>query len=105
MPGSTAKNGPSLPIVSQIRMLLRPDREGPAKSAQTLTTPFTLPHLAHIDRRRGPGVLGKQIMMLRSAFSLRVRGILGGAAQAQLYPPAYSPPPGMQTYPPARPPA
>ena len=42
-------------------------------------------------------------MMLRSAFSLTVLGILCGAAQAQPFPPSYYPPAGMQAYPPARP--
>jgi lipoprotein-anchoring transpeptidase ErfK/SrfK len=43
-------------------------------------------------------------MMLRSAFSLTVLGILCGAAQAQPYPPPY-PPANVQAYPPYRAPA
>ncbi len=42
-------------------------------------------------------------MMLRSALSLTVLGLLCGAAQAQPFPPSYYPPAGMQAYPPARP--
>jgi lipoprotein-anchoring transpeptidase ErfK/SrfK len=42
-------------------------------------------------------------MMLRSALSLTMLGMLCGAAQAQPFPPAYYPPAGMQAYPPARP--
>ena len=49
-------------------------------------------------------VVGEQKMMLRSAFSLSVLGILCGAAQAQPYPPAY-PPANVQAYPPYRAPA
>src|SRR5437660_1690600 len=45
-------------------------------------------------------------MMLRSAFSLMVLGLLCGAAQAQQpYPPSYYPPAGVQAYPPYRAPA
>src|SRR6185369_13509211 len=56
-------------------------------------------------RSREVTVVGEQKMMLRSALSLTVLGILCGAAQAQPYPPSYYPPAGMQAYPPARPPA
>ena len=44
-------------------------------------------------------------MMLRSAFSLTVLGLLCGAAQAQPYPPRYYPPADVQAYPPYRAPA
>jgi len=45
-------------------------------------------------------------MMLRSALSLTVLGLLCGAAQAQQpYPPPYYPPAGVQAYPPYRAPA
>src|SRR5947207_7921935 len=44
-------------------------------------------------------------MMLRSAFSLTVLGLLCAAAQAQPYPPAYYPPANVQVYPPYRAPA
>src|SRR3954470_21799232 len=69
-----------------------------------LDNAFILPHLARIDRPVGSTVVGEQKMMLRSAFSLTVLGILCGAAQAQPYPPPY-PPANVQAYPSYRAPA
>jgi lipoprotein-anchoring transpeptidase ErfK/SrfK len=68
-----------------------------------LDSAFILPQLNRIDRGIGAYEGRGQKMMLRSAISLTVLGILCGAAQAQPYPPPYYPPPGMQAYPPSHP--
>src|SRR3954469_2246498 len=70
-----------------------------------LDNAFILPHLARIDRPKGSTVVGEQKMMLRSAFSLTVLGLLCGAAEAQPYPPSYYPPADVQAYPAYRAPA
>src|ERR1043165_9864023 len=85
-------------------MLLEAGRKGRAQSVPKLDSAFILPHLARIGRDHGAMVVGEPKMMLRSAFSLTVLGILCGAALAQPYPPPY-PPANVQAYPPYRAPA
>jgi hypothetical protein len=60
MPSSIASNGPSLRIVSQIRMLLEADQEGLAQSVPKLDSAFILPHLVRIDQDRRAMVVGEQ---------------------------------------------